>query len=119
MINGLAISVLVTASAITFLAHLCLPGFLLPERALTAFIAVSAAIGISYVLIGLPLHLLLKRLGLCRLRHYAVSGAGVAGMCGAALEIVLAPERSAAGWLGLAPVVAMYSLVGAFCAATF
>jgi hypothetical protein len=110
----------VTASAITFLAHLCLPGFLLPERALTAFIAVSAAIGISYALIGLPLHLLLlKRLGLCRLRHYAVSGAGVAGMCGAALEIVLAPERSAAGWLGSAPVVAMYSLVGAFCAATF
>jgi hypothetical protein len=62
MFKGLFVSIPVAASAIVLLAHLCLPRFLLPDQITTTFIAVGAGIISSYILLGMPLHWLLRRI---------------------------------------------------------
>jgi uncharacterized membrane protein YbhN (UPF0104 family) len=119
MFKGLVISIPVATSTIVLLAHLCLPRFLLPDQISATFFFVGAGIISSYILLGMPLHWLLSRIGWRRLYHHAASGAVVAAACGAGLEMFLGSEGAAPNWLGAMALVGVYSLIGAFCAATF
>jgi hypothetical protein len=50
---------------------------------------------------------------------YAASGAAIAAAFCAGLEMILGPEGAAPNWPGSMALVGVYSLIGAFCAATF